>query len=345
LGEGEPERSISPLVRAAALSPERAAELIADPEQETSWHVLACAARLCRVPFWRLEPQPPWQPPIISTPPPPPLSIRPGAPPYARALGPHRLSVAPIGLSGHYGLAVEGFVQAVEAGINLLFWEPSYQTLTTFAGRLPGTQRADLHFLAGTFEATPHRVRKDAERALRSLRIDRLAIFLLFWTRTWDRLTDELRACLDELTDEGKVAAVGLSTHNRPLAIEALSAGWKAVMVRHSAAHRGAEQAVFPKAVSTDVGLITFNNTCYGRLLQPRPERQPPSAADCYRFSLMQPGVAVCLSAPATLAQLAENLQVLRDPKLPEDRRLALEAWGAELYREETLFRRVIRSR
>src|SRR5262249_20228013 len=164
-----------------------------------------------------------------------------------------------------------------------------------------------------------------------------------FWTRSWDRITDELRACLDELVQQGKVAAYGLSTHNRTLAVEALSAGWNPVMVRHSAAHRGAEKEVFPRAVSAGVGLIVFNNTCYGRLLQPRGDRKPPGAADCYRFSLAQPGVAMCLSAPATLAQLEENLDVIRDPALPEDRRQMLEAWGAELYREETLFRKVVR--
>ena len=199
--------------------------------------------------------------------------------------------------------------------------------------------------MAGTFEATPARVRKDVERALRMLRIDQLRIFLLFWTRSHARLTDDMLRLLDDLRAEGKARMTGLSTHNRELAVDALTAGWDPVMVRHSAGHRGAEQQVFPLAASLGRGLITFNSLCYGRLLQPRGGRPPPTAADCYRYTLSQPGVASCLSAPATREQLEENLAVLRDPHLPEDRRQALLAHGDDLYREETVFRRVVRSR
>jgi HEAT repeat protein len=334
-----------PLVRAAALTPGRAAELVADPERETSWHVLARAARLCRVPLWRLEPRPAWEPPAAAASPPGPLSLRPGRPPHARALGPRRLPVAPLGVSGHYGLPVEGFARAVEAGVNLLFWEPNYQTLTAFAGRLPGSLRRGLHFLAGTFEATPARVRKDVERALRTLQIEQLPIFLVFWVREWTRITGELRRLLDELRDAGKVGDYGLSSHNRTLAAEALAAGWDPVMVRHSAAHRGAERHVFPQAAARGAGLLAFNSLCYGRLLRPRLGRPAPAAADCYRYTLTQPGVAACMSAPGSLEQLEENLDVLRDLHLPEDRRRALVEVGDDLYREETLFRRVVRSR
>jgi hypothetical protein len=52
----------------------------------------------------------------------------------------------------------------------------------------------------------------------------------------------------------------------------------------------------------------------------------------------------LCLSAPATLAQLDENLAALRDPVLPDERRQRLLAHGAALYREETIFRRLVRS-
>ncbi len=347
--EGEPKPQAwpegHPYARAAALTVESARELLADPERETSWHVLHTAARLCKVPLWELEPKPPWRPPAVAEAASPQLTLTPGAPPNARPLGPGKLPVAPVGISGHYGLPVEGFARAVEAGVNLLFWEPGYATLTAFAERVPASRRAAQHFVAGTFEATPGRVRKDVERALRTLKIDQLRIFLLFWMRSWARLSDGLRRLLDDLRDEGKLGLAGLSTHNRALAVEALRSGWDPVMVRHSAAHRGAEGQVFPLAASLGRGLLAFNSLCYGRLLQPRGGRAAPTAADCYRYTLSQPGVAAVLSAPATLEQLAENLDVLRDPRLPEERRHALLAHGEEMYRDETLFRRVVRSR
>jgi aryl-alcohol dehydrogenase-like predicted oxidoreductase len=334
-----------PHVRAAALTEKRAAELVENPTRESSWYVLGKATRLRRVPLWELAPEQPWLPvESVSASAPYPLPVhRPGIP-HARLLGPAKLPVAPMGISGHYGLPVEGFVRAAEAGVNLFFWEPNYQTLTEFAARLPVSERNTLHFLAGTFEADGERVRRDAERALRVLKVDRLALFLLFWVQSWDRVTEDVQTALERLRDKGLIAQFGLSTHTRPLALEAMEAGWNPVMVRHSAAHRGAEQRILPNAIKLGTSIITFNNTCYGRLLEPRGVLPSPRASDCYRYTLAQPGVTMCLSAPASLDELEENLRALRDPVLPDERRNGLLKSGAEVYEEDTVFRKLIRS-
>jgi HEAT repeat protein len=334
-----------PHSRAAALIPESAAELVRDPTRETSWHVLAAAARLAKVPLWKLEPDPPWRPETVPDAATEPISLSLPVLQDARVLGPAGLLVSPLGVSGHYGLRVEGFVRAVEAGVNLLFWEPNYHTQSAFAARLSAADRDALRFVAGTFEADGARVRKDAERALRTLRVERLAVFLVFWVRSWDRISDDVRDELERLKESGMVASYGLSTHSRPLAIEALAAGWNPVMVRHSAAHCGAEETVFPAARRTGAGVLTFNNTCYGRLLRPQGARPAPLAADCYRYTLAQPAVTACWTAPATLAELDENLAALHEPELPDDRRLALLECGEAVYREDGMFRRLVRSR
>jgi hypothetical protein len=330
-----------PYVRAAALTPTRAAALIHDPLQETSWHVLAKAARLMKTPLWKLEPAEQWQPVKASPAIVEPLQPQCCAPPRPRPLGPARLPVAPLGISGHYGLPVAGFVRALEAGVNLLFWEPNYATLTEFSGRLSPSVRGSLHFIAGTFEADGQRVERDAERALRLLRLERISIFLMFWVRGWNRITADVRQALERLKEQGKIGDFGLSTHSRPLAVEAMQAGWNPVMVRHSVAHRGAETHVLPKALELGTSIITFNNTCYGRLLKAK--EAPPTAADCYRYTLAQPGVTACLSAPATLEQLEENLRALHEPKLPDERRARMLLQGDVVYREDTIFRKLVR--
>ncbi len=334
-----------PLVRAAALTPESAAELVREPGRETSWHVLTTAARMAKVPAWRLAPERPWSPggtneDITET-----LHLKRTSRTDARRLGAGGPLVARVGVSGHYGLPVEGFVRAVEAGVNLLFWEPNYQTLTEFTGRLPAADRAALHFITGTFEADGERVRRDAERALRLLRIDRISLFLMFWVQSWDRITPDVQDALERLKHEGKVAAFSLSTHARPLAVEAMEAGWGPVMVRHSAAHRGAEDRILPRALELGRGIITFNNTCYGRLLKPRRDSRPPRAADCYRYTLAQTGVTVCLSAPATLEELDDNLTALRDPTLAPEQLAELRRHGDAVYEEDSVFRELVRSR
>lgn len=333
-----------PLTRAAMLTPESASELVEHPERETSWQVLRTAARLTRTPFWKFEPHEPWQPPAPVIVAPELLRLRTIAPPHPRLLGPHRIAVAPLGISGHYGLPVAGFVKSVEAGVNLMFWEPNYQTMTEFFARLSREDRRAIHVVAGTFEAEGNRVERDAQRVLRALKIDQIAVFLIFWVQSWDRISWDVYQALERLRDSGKVAAFGLSTHSRPLAIEAMASGWNPVMVRHSAAHRGAEEHVFPKAVETGTSLFAFNVTCYGRLLQPVGDSLAPSAADCLRYTLEQPGVVACWSAPNTIERLEENLQALIEPELDPDRRVQVQEHGAKVYREDTIFRKLVRA-
>jgi HEAT repeat protein len=337
--EVEPLPEGHPHVRAAALTPEHARELVEEPTRETSWFVLARAAKLCKVPVWTLGPDQPWRPPAEPRTPEPPLTLPTITLVRPRALGPEGPVVSPLGVSGHYGLPVEGFARAAEVGVNLFFWEPNYATLTRFMTRLGPTDRRQLHLLAGTFEADGVKIRKDAERALRNLRLERLGVFLIFWTQSWPRITDDVRDALERLKAEGKVQVYGLSTHNRSLAAEAIREGWDPVMVRHSAAHRKAEMEVFPVARDRGTSILTFNNTCYGRLLDPafRP-------SDCFRFTLTTPGVSACFTAPATLEQLEENLDALRNPALADDVRDRLIRRGEWLYREDTVFRKTVRA-
>ena len=229
-----------------------------------------------------------------------------------------------------------------DAGVNWFFWEPNYTTLTDFSRRLSDEHRRQFHFVAGTFEAEGKRIRTDVERALRLLKVEQLGLFLVFWVQSWDRMTDELCDTVAKLKAEGKVRSVGLSSHNRPLLVRAMQEGWNPVMARHSAGHRGAETGVFP-FLPEGTSLITFNNLCYGRLLQPVAELTPPSAADCYRYTLSFPQVTACWSAPATWEQLEENLTVLRDPTLTAEKREQLETFGAALYRDEKVFEKLVR--
>ena len=257
-------------------------------------------------------------------------------------LGPERLRVSRMGISGHYLLPAKGFVRAAEAGVNWFFWEPNYTTLTEFSTRISPAERRQFHMVAGTFEAEGKRIRTDVERAIRMLKVEQLGLFLVFWVQSWDRMTDDLRATLDKLKAEGKVRSIGLSSHNRPLLVRAMREGWDPVMARHSAGHRGAETGVFP-FVPAGTSLITFNNLCYGRLLQPVAGMTPPAPADCYRYTLSFPQVSACWSAPATIEQLEHNLAVLRDPHLSEEKRDHLERFGAALNREEKVFERLVR--
>lgn len=324
--------------RAEGLTIDAAKALIANPEAETSWHVLATACRLCKLPLWEIEPANPWQPPApIPAEEKPTLSLSPTVNTVSVELGPRRVLVSRMGISGHYHLPAEGFAEAAEAGVNWFFWEPNYATLNDFSQRIATSQRQKLHFVAGTFEVESKKIRNDVERALRNLRVDRLLMFVVFWVQSERRLHDGLRREFEQLQAEGKVDMIGLSSHNRGLLRGAITEGWNPIMTRHSAAYRGAETELLPMAMGQGTSVITFNNLCYGRLVE------GASPTELYRYSLAQPGVSACWSAPATIEQLRQNLQALQNPTMTFNEQDRLRQWGETLYGEEKPFRRLIR--
>ena len=147
------------------------------------------------------------------------------------------------------------------------------------------------------------------------------------------------------LRASGKVRAIGFSTHHRELAREAIEASpWDAVMIRHSAAHPGIETELLPTARARRTAILTFSALCYGRMVS---GPDAPSAADCYRYALAQPGVTACISAPRRHDELVENLAALTAPPLTADELAAMRAHGvgvrAENHRFNTLMRQPTR--
>ncbi len=177
--------------------------------------------------------------------------------------------------------------------------------------------RRELVIVAGTYEGDRFGIERDVSRALHRLRTDYIDVFLLFWTRSVERLSDQALTTLQQLKQAGRIRAFGISTHDRELARTAIQeCGIDVIMTRHSAAHPGAETELLPLAVARGVGVLTFSAVCYTRLLRPLPGRSAagalPTAPECYRYSLSQPGVAACISAPRNHRELRENLTVLR---------------------------------
>ena len=264
-----------------------------------------------------------------------------------RPLGNTGLRVSPLVLSGANGLSAASLAEAHEAGVNAFFWETEYLQLTRFLRSLR-SQREELVLAAGSYHSGPAAIRRDVESALRQLRTSWLDVFLLFWVRSPERLSGEDFETLEKLRAEGKLRAFGFSTHLRDVATEAIrSRPWPVVMTRHSAAYRGAESAFLSEALVRGTGVLTFTATCYGRLLQPAPgmpaDAVLPTAVDCYRYSLSQPGVSACLSAPRSHRELVQNLEVLARPTMVPEALEAMRAHGARVRARAQQFNALIR--
>lgn len=229
---------------------------------------------------------------------------------------------------GNTHLRPDDVAFAVERGLNYLNWCAHADGMSSFLASL-GAERKRL-VVAAQFKA---RGREEAEREfdwmLAELKTDRLDWATLYYVESekeWRRIVSPGGAwdALAERKRQGALGGIGLTSHQRKLA-----AGWakqKApdgtarldmLMVRYNAAHRGAEHEVFPVARKLGVPVVTFTGLRWRALLdgtaEDPPGFEPPSAAECYRFCLSNPSVAVALTAPGNRRELEDNLALLDD--------------------------------
>jgi hypothetical protein len=85
-----------------------------------------------------------------------------------------------------------------------------------------------------------------------------------------------------------------------------------ALMIRYNAAHRGAEDDVFPVTDALDIPVIAYTALHWGALLE-QDSNDPiiTSAADWYRFVLQSDSVTVVLAAPANRDELLADMAIL----------------------------------
>jgi aryl-alcohol dehydrogenase-like predicted oxidoreductase len=216
-----------------------------------------------------------------------------------------------LGLSGTFGLDRAGCREALER-VNYVFWTPRMKELTPALRDALACDRERyavsagplLGYLAGS-------VRKAAEEALRTLRVDYLDVFQLYWLGRMSALTRSVRDELVKLRSEGKVRAVGTSIHDRVRAGQlAEDSIFDLLMIRYNAAHPGAEEDVFPHLAARRPAVVAYTATSWRRLLSPPRgwTGKVPTAGDCYRFCLTSPHVDVVLTGPRSVEELRQNL-------------------------------------
>jgi aryl-alcohol dehydrogenase-like predicted oxidoreductase len=182
-------------------------------------------------------------------------------------------------------------------------------------------------------------MRRFHEKGLRKLGVDYADVLILGWANREPR-GRWLEAAL-RLKEEGKVRFLCLSGHRRSVlgGIAAQpNSPFDAVMVRYNAVHNGAERDVFPMLPKDKPpGVMTFTATRWGQLLQlgkMPPGEEPLTAADCYRFSLSNPHVDLCMMGPKTAEELEDGLKALEMGPLTEEEMVRVRLIGNYLYQK-----------
>jgi aryl-alcohol dehydrogenase-like predicted oxidoreductase len=172
------------------------------------------------------------------------------------------------------------------------------------------------------------------------LGIDRIDVFFIEYVHPGDdpEVMFGKNGVLDELwqwKQSGLVRFVGATAHDRSLARHlAADPRVDVLMHRFNMAHRKAAREVFPAAAKARTPIVAFTATRWGTLLEPQADWHGPlpTASDCYRYCLTQPSVHVVLTAPRSLAELEQNLDVLESARMSKQERAQWERFGDLVY-------------
>jgi predicted aldo/keto reductase-like oxidoreductase len=246
--------------------------------------------------------------------------------------------VCRLGLASYTGadLTQTDILHAVERGVNFLNWAGDEAVFSQAIADL-GPRREDV-IVCVQFGARSAADAADELRGLlAALHTDYVDVLTFYYVETaaeWQELSGPggaLGYCRAAQRD-GRVRRLGLTSHQRRLAAEIARGGLlDLLMIRYNAAHRGAENEVFPVTAALGMPVIAYTALRWGALLRPTPDDPPgfvvPPAPAWYRFVLQAPAVTVALMAPHSRAELDEDLTVLvaDAPPFPAEHELLAE--------------------
>lgn len=227
-------------------------------------------------------------------------------------LGRTDLYTGRLGLGSSYTLSFKALEEAFEAGCNFFYWGAIRNPFMAKAIRriIRRGEREDIIIALQAF-LRPRGIGWSLNRGLRRLGVDSADVFLLglFNKKPSPQILDKAQ----ELRHKGLFRYLGISSHNRKLLAQ-LSRDplFDILMVRYNAAHRGAEQDVFPYLPPKKPGIIGFTATDRMKLSRskniPKGEKTP-SAGDCYRFVLSNLSIDMTVTSPWTRPQMRDNLK------------------------------------
>jgi aryl-alcohol dehydrogenase-like predicted oxidoreductase len=248
-----------------------------------------------------------------------------------RTLGRSGLFCSRLGLAGTYGIDADSTERAYrELGINYFFFGNKGSGLHEGIRRLvKAGERDKLVLHTGPFIPTGANVVRAWEKYARLLGVDCIDVFQVAWVRSRWYTGGKTWPAMLKLKEQGKVKALSISSHDRPLARQLVDElGLDVVMLRYNAAHRGAEREVFESLGDKRPGIVAYTATRWGKLLKPKGALGPMSAAECYRFQLSHPAVDVALCGARNWDELVADVRGVVEGPLPADRMAQVRAFG-----------------
>jgi aryl-alcohol dehydrogenase-like predicted oxidoreductase len=241
-------------------------------------------------------------------------------------LGKTGIPVHRLGLSATYYPGKKTIYKAIDEGINFFFaFGVDVQMVRTLRDVIK-KDREKYIISTGAYNLLlghPN-IQRSLEKRLRQLKTEYIDIFNFLGVTKEKHMPESLIEEFQRLKETGKVRFIGLSTHQRKFAGKLAAKGALDVfMIRYNAAHRGAEEDIFPYLKEHNPGVVSYTSTRW-RFLIRKPKGWPkdgriPTPGECYRFVLTNPNVHVCVSAPSNYKHFEENLNGVKQGPLNEE--------------------------
>ena len=233
------------------------------------------------------------------------------------------MRVGRLGVACSYGAPTEAFEEAFEHGVNYFYFggrrtRAMARAIKNIIGK---GKRDELIILIQSYSRSASLMEVFYQRALNQLGIDGADILLLGWYNRPP--SDRVLERAEKMRQKGMFRYLALSGHNRNLfPVLSQQSHYDLFHVRYNAAHRGAEEDIFPRIEDQNrPGMVSYTATRWGDLLSKKrmpPDDQPLTSTDCYRFVLSKPAVDVCMTGPKTTRHMQEALQALELGPLSE---------------------------
>lgn len=216
---------------------------------------------------------------------------------------------------------------ALDRGVNFLNWAGFAEGKSrgdAFSEAISslGSRRKDVYVCVQFGARTAADAARELQALLKLLQTDYVDLLTLYYVEQqseWDEMAAPGGALqyLQDAKRDGRLRHVGITSHQRKLAAKLAKTGLlDALMIRYNAAHRGAEQDIFPVTGPLGIPLISYTALRWGALLKSTPDDPHgfavPGAAEWYRSVLQKPAVDVVLCAPQTREELEEDLAALK---------------------------------
>ena len=234
---------------------------------------------------------------------------------------------------GNTHLSAASVRYAVERGVNYLNWCGYDDGIREAVGELDRTR---IVLATQLYAHRGPRILRELEKSLKDLKTEWLDVVTFYYMESeteWAEISGPGGAleALRGAQQQGKVRCIGLTTHQRALGTKVAETGAvDLLMIRYNAAHRGAEQDVFPLTRRMKIPVVCYTALRWGGLLKPTQDDPPgfklPPAPEWYRFALANPAANIVLAAPNDHKELEQDLGLLddwRSPRKKEFERMA----------------------